>query len=71
MKNKTSIEKSHSKWSNTKLTILALFTALAINLVWITLAFKNNLSNELFYSLIALFGVCSLMGLLAFNVFKR
>lgn len=41
MENKTSIEKSHSKWSNFKLTCLCILITLSISSLWIVVCFIN------------------------------
>lgn len=52
--NKTSLEKSHSKVSNFKLTLICLFSAIFASIMWgaIGLAFKDD-GFDYFYLLIA------------------
>ena len=38
MKEKTSLERSHSKVSNFKLTLICFFAALAVSILWVGLA---------------------------------
>ena len=54
MKNKTSIEKSHSKWSNFKLTCLCILITLSISSLWVVVCFINYFK---FLSLIITVGV--------------
>ena len=47
---KTSLQKSHSKWSNFKLTSLSVLASFFSCAIWIVLIFKENIKNEyLFY----------------------
>ena len=41
MDNKTSLEKSHSKWSNFKLTCLCILITLSISSLWVLISFKD------------------------------
>lgn len=54
MENKTSIEKSHSKWSNFKLTCLCILITLSISSLWVVVCFINYFK---FFSLIITVGV--------------
>lgn len=70
---KTSLEKSHSKSSNAKLTLLSLFTILFFSLFWVSLTMIplfENLKTILLITCIAS-GVLSALGLVGFNLFKR
>lgn len=63
---KTSLQKSHSKWSNFK---LASFFSCAI---WIVLIFKENIKNEyLFYIPLILCVVLLILTMTMFSKFKR
>ena len=68
--NKTSLEKSHSAWSNTKLTALCVFTILVVTLFWVSLGLKSFL-DKLFLPCVIGFGILSVLCLLMFNKFKR
>lgn len=68
---KTSLEKSHSKWSNTKLTLLCIVASLSVGLFWTVLGLKECFEDIYFYlslgfSLIMV-GAC----LIGFHFFKR
>lgn len=41
MDNNNSLEKSHSKWSNFKLTCLCILVTLSISSLWILVSFKH------------------------------
>lgn len=43
---KTSLQKSHSKWSNFKLTSLSVLASFFSCAIWIVLIFKENIKNE-------------------------
>lgn len=68
---KTNLEKSHSKWSNFKLTILCLFETLFISIFWLTLILKDKLENQYFYALLGISIIPSILGIILFNKFKR
>ena len=74
-KEKTSLEKSHSAWSNTKLTVLCIISSLAVTAVWVFLALKDTLFNKglvnLFTIGIVISSLISLITLIMFNKFKR
>ena len=72
---KTSLQKSHSAWSNTKLTLLCILASFAFAGIWITLALKNffivrNL-DALFIILLVATSVVTFLCLIMFNKFKR
>ncbi len=70
---KTAIEKSHSKSSNAKLTLLCIVTILAFSALWVGLAFLQHPTFPLPIAWIITIagGVVTVLGLLGFNVFKR
>ncbi len=41
MENKTSLEKSHSKWSNFKLTFLCVCICISVSTIWVVVCFKD------------------------------
>lgn len=43
--NKTSLEKSHSAWSNTKLTTLCVLTVIFVSAFWLCLGLYNKLAS--------------------------
>ena len=73
--NKTSLEKSHSKWSNAKLTMLCLLSNIAVSAVWVVLALKNVFLNNnlklIFILLLCVSGLTFIITLLLFDKFKR
>ncbi len=68
---KTSLEKSHSKWSNTKLTALCVVATIAVSAFWAFLGLKDYLNQVFFYIALGITAVLSLLSLLLFNKFKR
>lgn len=48
-KEKTLLERSHSKWSNFKLTLITFMISLIVSSIWIVVAFKNYLKPIIFY----------------------
>ncbi|MBQ7152599.1 MAG: hypothetical protein IJR83_01515 [Clostridia bacterium] len=71
MAQKTSLEKSHSKWSNFKLTLLSVLTSLFVTCFWVTLALKDKLDTTIFTVALIVSGVLTAFGLALFNAFKR
>jgi predicted permease len=69
--NNDSLKKSHSKFSNFKLTLLCIIATLAISALWAVLGFKDSLTTTWFYTLIGITGGISLISILLFNAFKR
>lgn len=69
--NKTSLEKSHSVWSNTKLTFLCILTIIAVTVLWGTLALFTVLPKIVCYILLGCSAGLSVLCLLLFNKFKR
>ena len=72
---KTSLEKSHSTWSNTKLTGLCIATIICFSLAWIMLALSTKHIVVLtptfdMFIVFALF-VATIVCLIGFNKFKR
>lgn len=69
---KTSLQKSHSKWSNFKLTALSVLTSFFSCAIWIVLIFKENIKNEyLFYIPLILCVVLLILTMTMFSKFKR
>lgn len=66
----TSLEKSHSKSSNFKLTLLCIVAIISVTLFWIFLA-QIASGETIMIILTVCFGVLSLLCLLLFNAFKR
>ncbi len=68
---KTSIEKSHSVWSNTKLTILSIITIMMVSLFTFSFITYKYLEKNFFLLLIIVSGFISFICLVLFNKFKR
>ena len=43
--NKTSLQKSHSAWSNTKLTTLCVITVIAVSALWLAVGLFTKLQS--------------------------
>ena len=73
MKNKqnTSLQKSHSAWSNLKLTLLCVLTVIAVTVFWGTLALADRLPLPLAILLSALSLGLTVLCVIAFNKFHR
>lgn len=72
MKEKTSLEKSHSKSSNFKLTFICFLAALSVSLLWVgvSLIFKDNFKTFGIILTIAS-GVFTLFTIVLLNKFSR
>lgn len=60
--NKTSLEKSHSAWSNTKLTTLCVLTVIFVSAFWLSLGLYNKLS-ELINTAVAIIAIAATFAL--------
>ncbi len=73
--NKTSLEKSHSAWSNTKLTTLCVLTVLFVSAFWLSLGLFTKItemtSNVVAIIIVAVTFVLSALGILGFSKFTR
>ncbi|MFA6861773.1 MAG: hypothetical protein WCR56_05285 [Bacilli bacterium] len=69
--NNDALKKSHSKWSNFKLTLLCLVATIAISALWLVLGFKESISTTMFYTLVAITGGVSALSIVLFSIFKR
>jgi hypothetical protein len=68
------LARSHSKWSNFKLTLKSLLLVISFNLLWVILFFKDKLSENnqlLFYSLLGLDAIVIILLMISFHNFKR
>ena len=68
------LARSHSKWSNFKLTLKSLLLVISFNLLWVILFFKDKLSETnqlLFYSLLGLDCIVIILLMISFHNFKR
>ena len=66
----TSLEKSHSKWSNFTLTLLVLLASLSIPMIFLGLMLTNSIGN-LGYFLVGIGGVIFLITFILLRLFKR
>ncbi len=67
----TDLEKSHSKWSNFKLTLKSVLLAVFSNTIWVLLYLVNTLNNSLVFSLIGVNIVILILLISSFKSFKR
>ena len=68
---KNQIERSHSKWSNFKLTINILLLIIFFYSLWIILIFKDVFNQHIFYIISATDILLLLLILLSLKKFKR
>ena len=70
-----SLQKSHSAWSNTKLTTLCVVTVILFSIVWLLLGLRDKLipviSATVFYIALGVSAALTLLCLIGFNKFKR
>lgn len=70
----TSLEKSHSKWSNFKLTLKSLLLVISFNTLWVIILYKDELSsiNNFIFPLVLIIDVIILiLMIISFRKFKR
>ena len=70
----TSLEKSHSKWSNFKLTLKSLLLVISFNALWVIILYKNELSsinNYMFPLVLIIDVIILLLMIISFRKFKR
>lgn len=70
----TSLEKSHSKWSNYKLTLKSLLLVISFNALWVIILYKDELSsiNNFIFPLVLIIDVIILiLMIISFRKFKR
>ncbi|MDE7100485.1 MAG: hypothetical protein K2O05_01365 [Anaeroplasmataceae bacterium] len=71
---KTSLEKSHSKWSNAKLTMLCVLATIFVSVFWLLLGLNgldNFLNKIAYYCLLGASALGTILCLVLFNKFKR
>ena len=70
-----SLKRSHSGWSNTKLTALCVVTVILFSLVWLLLGLRVQVTNLLgatvFYIALGVSASLTILCLIGFNKFKR
>ena len=71
----TSLQKSHSAWSNTKLTTLCVVTVILFSLVWLLLGLRIQgigfIGETVYYIALGVVAALTLLCLIGFNKFKR
>ncbi len=67
----TELERSHSKWSNFKLTIKSILLVIFSNSIWVLLYLFNTLNKGLFVGLLIANIVILLLIITSFRNFKR
>ncbi len=68
---KTSLEKSHSVWSNTKLTLVCLILAFFVSMVWFSLTLRFFIGNIYFAIMLAASVIGTVICLCLTAKFKR
>ncbi|MBQ4357356.1 MAG: hypothetical protein II788_05130 [Acholeplasmatales bacterium] len=72
MADKTSLEKSHSKASNAKLTFICFIAALAVSMLWVGIALFGSEAYRIFGIILASVGaVLTLLSLFLISKFTR
>lgn len=72
MEKKTSLEKSHSKASNAKLTFICFIAALAVSMLWVGIALFGSEAYRIFGIILASVGaVLILLSLFLISKFTR
>lgn len=71
-----SLKRSHSTWSNTKLTALCVVTVILFSLVWLLLGLRGRVialinSSTIYYIALGVVAALTLLCLIGFNKFKR
>ena len=73
--NNDSLSRSHSTWSNTKLTSLCIITIILFTLCWLILGCKALilvvLSETIYYIILGAVATLTVLCLIGFNKFKR
>lgn len=67
---KTDLQKSHSKVSNFKLTLICLILAIGFGALWVGIGLINDY-EKLGYTVAACGGVATLLGVVLVNKFSR
>ena len=70
-----SLKRSHSTWSNTKLTALCVVTVILFSLVWLLLGLKVQvvglIGATVYYIALCVVAALTVLCLIGFNKFKR
>lgn len=68
---KTSLEKSHSKWSNFKLTILCLSITISVSAIWTVLTFIKIIEINIFLLVLLISIIILITNIFFLTKFKR
>ena len=71
MDNKTSLEKSHSRWSNFKLTCLCILITLSTSSLWVLISFKDHFEFTIFIIVGFISLIILILSLILLTKFKR
>ena len=70
-----SLKRSHSTWSNTKLTALCVVTVILFSLVWLLLGLRVQvigfIGATVYYIALGVVAALTILCLIGFNKFKR
>ena len=71
--NNTSLKKSHSVYSNFKLTLLCIITTITVTLLWVLIGIiaSNILTGSYVDIILGIISACVLVELVLFSRFKR
>lgn len=68
---KTSLEKSHSKWSNFKLTILCLSITISVSVIWAVLTFIKVIEIDIILLVLLISLIILIINIFFLTKFKR
>ena len=68
---KTSLEKSHSKWSNFKLTCLCLLITISLSTIWVMIAFLKFIDIAYFILITVISLIVLVLTKILLKQFKR
>lgn len=71
MKQKTSLERSHSAWSNTKLSVICGGLSIVFSAIFVVLAFHDKLPTIVFYVAVGVLSLATLTFLHMLSRFTR
>lgn len=68
---KTSLERSHSKWSNFKLTILCLSITISVSAIWAIFTFIKFIKIDILLLALLIFVIILMLNIILLAKFKR
>ena len=71
MDNNNSLEKSHSRWSNFKLTCLCILITLSTSSLWVLISFKDHFELTIFIIVGFISLIILILSLILLTKFKR